>query len=106
MADFLSYAPDEVIAANLTETARHMERIGEMELAHLSELANDILSGNTQSPDFIASLAEQRPRVIVASDAILAQNRTGIEGMQTLPCDPHGAGAGAARGSHRLLSRG
>ena len=84
MADFLSYAPDEVIAANLTETARHMERIGEMELAHLSELANDILSGNTQSPDFIASLAEQRPRVIVASDAILAQNRTGIEGMQTL----------------------
>lgn len=82
MEDFRSYSPDEVIHANLTESARRMEQIGEMELAHLIELATDILAGNAQLQDFIASLSEQQPEPIDTGNSVLAQNRRAIASMQ------------------------
>ena len=83
MEEFLAYSPEDVIAANLDEADRRMYHLCEQELAHLRELAAEIVDGNTHTPDFIASLPDHRPQSH-PFDAILSENRPMLEHLQRI----------------------
>lgn len=72
MEDFRSYSPEDVISANLRETAERMSVTCEQETAHLCEQAAQIVADGSHSPDFIASLPDHRPPQF--SFAALPQN--------------------------------
>ena len=61
MEEQIFYSPEDVIAANLRETALQIGALTEQEIAHLSELAIEIVSGDVDSPELIASLPDHRP---------------------------------------------
>jgi prephenate dehydratase len=65
MEDFRSYSPEDVITANLRETAERMSVICEQETAHLCEQAAQIVADGAHSSDFIASLPDHRPTQFV-----------------------------------------
>jgi len=61
MEDFRSYSPEDVISANLRETAERISLMREQEMAHLCEQGAQIVADGSHSPDFIASLPDHRP---------------------------------------------
>lgn len=63
MEDFLAYSPEDVIAANLNELDERMGHLYEQELAHLRELAMQIVEDGSEASDFIAALPDHRPPV-------------------------------------------
>lgn len=74
MEEFRSYAPEDVIAANLFETAQRLNATLEQETAHLRELAAEIAADHTLTPDFLASLPDHRPPVFETGTTMLPQN--------------------------------
>lgn len=60
MEDFQTYAPEEIILANLDEILSRSLRIREQELAHLRELAVEIAAGFSDNGSFPEALAEHR----------------------------------------------
>lgn len=83
MEEFLAYSPEDVIAANLDETDWRTNRLGEQELAHLRELAAEIVDGSSHTPDFIASLPDHRPPPHQLDD-VLSENRPMLEHLQRI----------------------
>jgi prephenate dehydratase len=74
MADFLAYSPEDVIDANLRETAERMNVTLEQEMAHLRELAAEIVTENGLTPDFLAALPDHRPPRFDSRASLLPQN--------------------------------
>ena len=59
MRDFREYSPEDIILANLRESSNRRDMLTEQELAHLRELATEILSsGDLQ--EILSSLPERR----------------------------------------------
>lgn len=61
MADFRTYSPEDVINANLQESAIRFDSVCEQELAHLCELAEEILSSGEIGTEWISSLPDHAP---------------------------------------------
>ncbi len=61
MEEFRYYSPEDVIYRNLRETAARMDMLRQQELAHLCELAHEIVSDIENSPDFVTSLQDIFP---------------------------------------------
>lgn len=74
MADFLAYSPEDVIDANLRETAERMNVTLEQEIAHLRELAAETVTENGLTPDFLAALPDHRPPRFESRASLLPQN--------------------------------
>ncbi len=73
MRDFSEYSPEDVIFSNLRENTKRADMLREQELAHLHELAAEILSaGDLQ--EILASLPDRRPPVTKLHDDTLSQN--------------------------------
>ena len=84
MDDFLSYSPEDVIAANLCECDARLDMICEQEAAHLRELAAQLAADSARNPDFFASLCDHRPtKASLASDTLL-QNRPLLGAHRTM----------------------
>ncbi len=60
MEDFQTYAPEEIVLANLEEILSRSLRIREQERAHLRELAVEIAAGFSDSGSFPEALTEHR----------------------------------------------
>ncbi len=75
MDDFLSYSPEDVIAANLCECDARLDMICEQEAAHLRELASELAIGGSLNPDFFASLRDHRPAKAPLAADTLSQNK-------------------------------
>ena len=60
MAEFDAYSPEETIRSNLCECRDRHRMISEQELAHLRELAAEIVRGASPTVEFFASLPELR----------------------------------------------
>lgn len=74
MKDFLEYSPEDVILANLNESSKRTDLLMEQELAHLRELANEILSvGDLQ--EILLSLPDHRPPATEPCNDVLDQNK-------------------------------
>lgn len=58
MEELQLYSPEAIIAANLWELNTRISLTAEQELAHLGELADDIVNGADLTPDFLTSLSE------------------------------------------------
>ena len=71
MAEFQTYSPEDIIHSNLAELAKRFDSIGEQELAHLRELAVEIVSGALDQADFVSSLSDRIPPSSQCSDKIL-----------------------------------
>ena len=76
MEDFLAYSPENIIAANLNELDERMGYLCEQELAHLRELALQIVEDGSEALDFIASLPDHRPPSPLPRDSRVAENST------------------------------
>jgi len=61
MADFRNYSPEDVICANLQETAARFELIDEQARAHLRELASELTKDMNGPRELIASLPDLLP---------------------------------------------
>ena len=73
MGEFLAYSPEDVIAANLNELDERMGYLCEQELAHLRELALQIVEDGSEALDFIASLPDHRPPASPSQRLILSK---------------------------------
>ncbi|MBQ7346974.1 MAG: hypothetical protein IJW55_03380 [Clostridia bacterium] len=84
MKEFRSYSPEEVITANLRETAVRQSIVFEQEMAHLRELATEIAAGtgNGDMHELIASLPDHRPPRFAASP--LQQNAEMLGHLQSV----------------------
>ncbi len=60
MREFEVYSPEDIIAANLAETASRQSLLYEQEYAHLRELAVEMTSGEKDLHEWIASLPDHR----------------------------------------------
>lgn len=80
MRDFREYSPEDIILANLRETSNRRDMLTEQELAHLRELATEILaSGDLQ--EILSSLSERRiPDTEPYTDA-LEQNKEALSSL-------------------------
>lgn len=58
MKDFQEYLPEDAIEENLKEIAGKMDLLNEQELAHLRELAQEILEDLEGHPDWLGSLPD------------------------------------------------
>ena len=74
MEDFVSYSPENVIAANLNELDERIGYLCEQELAHLRELALQIVEDGSEASDFIAALPDHRPPSTPPRDSRLSEN--------------------------------
>ncbi|MBE6588688.1 MAG: hypothetical protein E7643_00790 [Ruminococcaceae bacterium] len=80
MKDFLEYSPEDVILANLRESSKRNDMLMEQELAHLRELANEILSvGDLQ--EILLSLPDRRPPAVEPYDDALEQNKLPLSAL-------------------------
>lgn len=61
MADFKNYSPEDVICANLRESAARIGMITQQEHAHLRELALEMVKGSEGIRDLVASLPDLLP---------------------------------------------
>lgn len=68
MADFRNYSPEDVICANLRETAARLGMIGEQERAHLRELAVELAKDSDGPREFAASLPDLLPPTLFGKD--------------------------------------
>lgn len=71
MAEFQTYSPEDIIHSNLAETAKRFDAVSEQELAHLRELAVEIVAGVTEQSDFVSSLSDRIPPTSQCSSNIL-----------------------------------
>ena len=61
MADFGSYSPEDVIAVNLRETAERTCTVWEQEMAHLRELAEQIITDSIPNAELTQTLSDHAP---------------------------------------------
>jgi len=71
--DFATYSPENVIAENLEELTRRADLLGELEIAHLRELAIEIAQGDDIA-DLLSSLHDYRISPIAPCENILPNN--------------------------------
>ena len=71
--DFATYSPENVIAENLQELTARADLLGELEIAHLRELAMEIAQGDDLA-DLLASLHDYRISPGAPSQSILTNN--------------------------------
>lgn len=74
MEEFRYYSPEDVIYANLRETAARMDMVCEQELAHLHELAAEITKDIGNNPELATSLSDLLPKNFAKSPQTLPQN--------------------------------
>lgn len=74
MAEFDAYSPEETIRKNLAESSDRHRMIAEQELAHLRELATEIVRGASPTAEFFASLPELRLQEEAAPTDTLPEN--------------------------------
>ena len=72
--DFSTYSPENVIAENLQELTVRSDLLGELEIAHLRELAIEIAQGDDLA-DLLASLHDYRIAPANPSQNILTNNQ-------------------------------
>ena len=84
MKDFRSYSPEDIIYANLQETARSITMLCEQELAHLRELAAEITKDVADDPALIASLSELFPQAPKSEPEGLTQNMEALRSIKSL----------------------
>lgn len=79
MEQFRTYSPEDIILSNLEETSAAHTAIFEQELAHLAELAKELVSSNEDGlPDF------HLPESGLTDDEILPQHREMLQKLQSL----------------------
>ena len=71
--DFATYSPENVIAENLEELTRRADLLGELEIAHLRELAKEIAERDDIA-DLLSSLHDCRICVTAPSENVLPHN--------------------------------
>ena len=71
--DFTTYSPESVITENLQELTVRADLLGELEIAHLRELAIEIAQGDDLA-DLLASLHDYRISAVTPSQNILTNN--------------------------------
>ena len=88
--DFATYSPENVIAENLQELTERADLLGELEIAHLGELAVEIAQGNDIA-DLLSSLHDYRippiaPRgnVLTNNTELLLRSRRMLEAWQCM----------------------
>jgi len=74
MADFQFYSPEDVIYANLQNTAQEMDMLCEQERAHVRELAREITKDLTDHSDIALSLSDLLPKRFDVPTHALSQN--------------------------------
>lgn len=67
MTDFRNYSPEDVICANLQETAARLGLIDEQDRAHLRELASELTKDTSGPRELIASLPDLLPAALFDS---------------------------------------
>lgn len=83
MRDFREYSPEDVIHGNLRENSKRMDCLREQELAHLRELAAEIVSvGELQ--EILSSLPDRRPTLPEVCEDTLEQTRETLKGLHKL----------------------
>ena len=70
--------PEDVIAANLNELDERMDHLYEQQLAHLRELAMQIVEDGSEASDFIASLPEHRPPSPPLQSLIMSEENSAL----------------------------
>lgn len=80
MNEFHVYSPEDIIAANLKESAERMDLIGEQELAHLYELATNI-SETEELSELLASLPDRKPPAFAPSEEMPLKNRIALDAL-------------------------
>ncbi|MBQ8310078.1 MAG: hypothetical protein IJX80_03585 [Clostridia bacterium] len=78
MNDFRVYSPEDIVAANLKESAARMDLIGEQELAHLYELAAGIAETEDLS-ELLSSLPDRKPPAFAPNGEMPIGNRMALE---------------------------
>ena len=58
MEQFRSYSPEDIILSNLDENATRHFHLFEQEIAHLSELAKELIENQTETSDAISAIPE------------------------------------------------
>lgn len=71
--DFATYSPESIITENLQELTARADMLGELEIAHLRELAQEIAQGDDLA-DLLASLHDYRISSAAPSQNILTKN--------------------------------
>ncbi len=85
MAEFSTYSPEDIINANLREMRLRLDGICEAELAHLSELAQELVSVLEENAAFSEILPDHLP--IPPKDSpmqVLAQNTPAVDSFRAL----------------------
>ncbi len=80
MEEFHIYAPEEVIGKNLHELSRRYDRICEQELAHIRELAGELLLEGNNS--LIEALPDHTPPSFDSNEDLLPQNAGTVQKMR------------------------
>lgn len=73
MKDFRTYSPEGVIAQNLNEVTERFDLLGEQEIAHLRELADEIAQSDDLA-DLLSSLPYYKPNAPMPQSKPLASN--------------------------------
>ena len=79
MEQFREYSPEDIILSNLDESAIRQSRLHEQELAHLSELAREIIESQSDTDTLLAALPDFRfteASAVADSSAVLLQTVT------------------------------
>ena len=85
METFRAYSPEDIILSNLNETSVRYAHVLEQELAHLSELAKELIEPPTEPSEDISFLPDfHLPDVPVDDTDVLPQNRSIIARLQNI----------------------
>lgn len=83
MRDFNEYSPEDVILSNLCENTRRADMLKEQELAHLRELAAEIISAG-ELQEILASLPDRRLPTQNPAKETLLQNRETLSSLSKI----------------------
>lgn len=84
MEQIYSYSPEDIILSNLEETATRYFQVFEQELAHLSELAKELIENQSADSDLIPAI----PEFHLSEHQVFHANKLSKEGdiLQKLEC--------------------
>ena len=85
MEQFRTYSPEDIILSNLEETTHAHTAVFEQELAHLAELAEELVSSNEDDTETLSGLPDfHLPESVLTDDNILPQHRDMLQKLQLL----------------------